>query len=83
MKKIKIQERSYKIINYLKKRNLEKLYVKAKLNLELGNSKLVDFKLRKPKELKIYSFRINKKYRAFGIFKDSKNFLVFEINDHQ
>ena len=40
-------------------------------------------KIRQPKEAKIWSFRINKQFRAYGTFDDSGDFIVFEINNHQ
>ncbi len=35
-----------------------------------------------PKEFKIYSFRIDKKYRAVFIFKTPATIEVVDINDH-
>jgi len=67
---------------YLTARNLINQYKKAKRTLLLGDTKTVEFKLRKPKENKIYEFRINKKYRAFGFFNNSI-FKVSKISDHQ
>jgi len=51
-----------------------------------GNMQKFDFKLRKPKIAKVYQFRINHKYRAFGIFREEENetiFIVTHISDHQ
>jgi hypothetical protein len=48
---------------------------------------IVDFKIRQPKKYEVYQFRINKKYRAFWVFRDTNNFgrifVVTEISDHQ
>jgi len=50
--------------------------------LENGDLKSAKFRKRKPKKLEIYYFRINKKYRAIGQFKNDL-FVVTEISDHQ
>ena len=42
----------------------------------------LDLKERKPKGSGIFSFRINKQFRAFCI-EDSDILIVFEINNHQ
>ncbi len=69
--------------DYLKKRKfLLKSYYKARDYLEKGFLKNIYFKKRKPKSGEEYQFRINKKYRAFGYFRED-NFIIVEINDHQ
>lgn len=78
---MKINERK-NVIEYLKKRQLEKPYLKAKKLLEQEEYRVVDFKLRKPKSRKIFYFRVTKKYRALGHFIDDI-FVVTEISDHQ
>lgn len=35
-----------------------------------------------PKDLRIYSFRIDRKYRAVFIFLDSENIEIVDINNH-
>ncbi len=57
-------------------------YKKARDFLESEEFDLIFFKKRKPKSENIYQFRISKKYRAFGSFRNA-DFIVFEINDHQ
>lgn len=76
-----IRER-IKVIEYLKKRQIVKPYLKAKKYLTEDHFKIVDFKLRKPKSKGVYYFRITKKYRAIGHFIDDI-FVVVEISDHQ
>ncbi len=71
-----------KVLPTLQKRGLVVQYVKAAKTLLFGDVKSVDFKLRKPKGEKIYSFRINKKYRAFCFF-DNDVLKVFDVSDHQ
>lgn len=71
------------ILSYLVKRNLLKQYKKAKKYLLNGNTLQTKFKERNPKGSGIWSFRINKKYRALGVFDDEGNLIVFKIDDHQ
>ncbi len=78
---MKVRERQ-KAIDYLKKRQLEKSYLKVKGYLAKGQLKIIDFKLRKPKSEGVYYFRITRKYRAIGHFIDDI-FVVTEISDHQ
>lgn len=70
------------ILEYLESRNLLKQYQKAKKYLLLGHLKQVHFKLRQPKEKGIYSFRINKQFRALCVYKQGE-LRVFEIDNHQ
>lgn len=72
-------------VKYLEQRQLIKSYKKQKNLILKGNTDSVDFKLRKPKQEQIYSFRLNKKFRAFCVFEDENRttIRVFDINDHQ
>lgn len=70
-----------KSIDFLESRWLETQYKKAKEWILQWNFKQVDFKLRNPKKEKVYYFRINKQYRAWGRFEE--NILkIFHIDDH-
>lgn len=71
------------VIEYLSKRNLIKQYKKAKTYMINWLYENVDFKLRKPKEQKIYYFRINKQFRALWKFNDFWDFVVWLIDNHQ
>lgn len=51
-------------IEYLKKRRLEKQYLKAKKLILAGRFSNVDLKIREPKKERIWYFRINKQFRA-------------------
>jgi hypothetical protein len=64
------------------KYNIRKQYLKACRYIESGNFKNVYLKLREPKHLRIYQFRISKKYRAIAFEKDGDLF-VYKISDHQ
>lgn len=70
-------------IDFLKTRDLKKQYIKAQNKLLSGDLKSVKFKKRKPTTADIYYFRINKQYRALGVFKETGVFYVYEIDDHQ
>ena len=83
MKKIqRILERK-EIFKYLQKRGLLKQYKKAKQFLLQGNTLQVKFKERNPKGSGIWYFRINKQYRALGVFDEDGDLIIFEIDDHQ
>lgn len=71
------------IIPYLKARGLLKQYLKAKKFLLAGNILQVRFKERKPTRSNIWYFRINQQFRAYGTFDDSKNLIIFRIDNHQ
>ena len=68
---------------YLSKRNILKQYKQAKHNFVEGRFQQISLKKRQPKETGAFQFKITKKYRAFGYFKESKVFIVTEISDHQ
>jgi len=70
------------VIDYIKKKRLEKPYLKAKKYMALGYLQTVDLRKRKPKKEGIFYFKINKKYRAIGYIENG-NFIVTEISDHQ
>lgn len=38
--------------------------------------------LLEPKQVRIYSFRIDRKYRALFSFKDADTIVILDINDH-
>lgn len=66
----------------IEKYGLRNQYAKACGYIESGNYKAVFLKLRKPKALGVYQFRITKKYRAFA-FKEDDSLFVYKISDHQ
>ncbi len=70
------------IVDYIKTHNLVSPYLKAKKYLEEDFFDLVDLRKRKPKKMKIFYFKINKKYRALGYIQNN-SFIVTEILDHQ
>ncbi len=70
------------VIEYIKKRNLVKPYLKAKKYMELEFYQQVDLRKRHPKGAGILYFKIDKKYRAIG-YIDDIGFVVTEVSDHQ
>lgn len=70
------------IFDFLNKRNLLKQYKKSKDLILLWINWKTDFKLREPRKDWIYSFRINKQFRAFGYF-ENENLIVYKIDNHQ
>ena len=71
------------VASYLEARGLTKQYKKAKLFLLAGNFQQVNFKKRNPKGSGIWYFRINKQFRALGVFNDVGDLIIFEIDNHQ
>lgn len=71
------------ILPYLEARHLLKQYLKAKRYLLAGNTLQVAFKERNPHGSGIWCFRINKQFRALGVFDASGNLIIFKIDNHQ
>lgn len=71
------------VVDYLKKRQIVKSYLKAKGFIESGLYELVDLRKREPKNQNKFYFRITKKYRAFGYINKKHELIVTDISDHQ
>jgi plasmid maintenance system killer protein len=71
------------ISEYLKKHNLEKKFFKQ-LNLFLIDISYpsLEVELLEPRHLKFWSFRVDKKYRAIFIFRESNTIEVLDVNNH-
>jgi plasmid maintenance system killer protein len=71
------------ISKYLKKHNLEKKFFKQ-LNLFLMDISYpsLEVELLEPKHLKLWSFRLDKKYRTIFIFRESNKIEVLDVNNH-
>lgn len=71
------------ILEYLKKHNLEKKF-KKQLNLFLTDMSYpsLEVELLEPKHLKLWSFRVDRKYRAIFIFRNSSTVEVLDVNNH-
>lgn len=72
-----------KVVEFLEKRNLIKQYKKAKDVILIWNVWWLDLKERKSKKSWIYSFRINKQFRAIWFFDNDWDFIVSKIDNHQ
>ncbi|MCH2188782.1 hypothetical protein MK079_03065 [Candidatus Gracilibacteria bacterium] len=68
------------IFLYLRKRRILRQYNKVVKKLIAGQEK--SLKIRQPKNERIYYFRINKQYRAYGKMKEGY-LVVFAIDNHQ
>lgn len=80
---MKILRLSQELIDYLQKRKLEKKFEKQKLIFEqnLFHPSL-GTELLEPKHMRIWSFRIDKKYRAVFIFREKDAIEILDINNH-
>lgn len=68
---------------FLKRRNLLAQYEKQKLLFELNpRHPGLNMELLEPKHLRLWSFRVDRKYRAIFIFKDRDTVEVIDINNH-
>lgn len=68
---------------YLNKRNLKKKFNKQ-LNIFITNPRhpSLHTEILEPKNLKLYSFRIDRKYRVIFILTSSDEIEIVDINDH-
>ena len=71
------------IVLYLKKRNLLSKFNKqiSILQNDIKHPSL-NLEILEPKELRIYSFRVDKKYRAIFIFTSPQIIEIIEVNNH-
>ena len=69
--------------DYCKKRNIRKQFLKSKNNiLQWHITWWTRLQLRQPPIHQKWYFRINKQYRAIGVF-EWDNFFVVYVDDHQ
>ncbi len=71
------------IEKYLKLRNIEKKFEKQ-INLFKKNPFHPGLRteLLEPRKMRIWSFRINRKYRALFIFSEKDVVEIIDVNDH-
>ncbi|OGG57643.1 hypothetical protein A2765_05890 [Candidatus Kaiserbacteria bacterium RIFCSPHIGHO2_01_FULL_56_24] len=68
---------------FLKRRNLLRKYEKQKKLFEENIfHPSLNFELLEPKHLQIYSFRIDRKYRAIFIFMEPDVVEIVDVNNH-
>jgi len=68
---------------YLKKHNLEKKFDKQiKLFQENPFYPSLETELLEPRQMRIWSFRIDRKYRAIFIFRERDLIEIIDVNNH-
>ena len=71
------------VISYIKKKGLEKKFEKQKKFFEQNFSHpSLNTELLEPKNMRIWSFRIDRKYRAIFIFRNSDTIEIIDVNNH-
>lgn len=71
------------IKQYLKKRNLERKFRKQKQLFEKNPfHPSLQTELLEPRKMRIWSFRIDRKYRAIFIFREKDAVEIIDVNDH-
>jgi len=78
---LRITEKKH-IIPYLEARQLMQQYEKVKAQLLSGDTFRTSFKELNPQNSGIWSFRINKQFRAHSIF-NGNTLRVYKIDNHQ
>jgi len=80
---MKIKELHEKLKEYLKTHQIVKKFAKAKMLFETDINHLsLNVEILEPKHLKIYSFRIDKKYRAVFIVIDDEAEIITVTNHY-
>lgn len=68
---------------YIKQRNLEEKFEKQKRLFEQNPFHLsLKTELLEPKKMKVWSFRVDKKYRAIFIFRNKYTVEILDVNNH-
>lgn len=71
------------IKEYLRERRLWKKFQKQIIFLKNDLRHLsLEVELLEPKQMRIYSFRIDRRYRAIFIFRDQDKIEIIEVNNH-
>lgn len=83
MRKVKRILEKKDVLAYLMARGLVKQYQKAKFYLLSVYQSQTRFNEKNPRGCGIWYFRINKQFRALGVFDAEDNLIIFEIDNHQ
>jgi hypothetical protein len=83
MYKIEVIKEEEHIFEFLDKRWLLPQYKKSKTKILNWLFSWVDFKIRQPKKDEIYSFRINRQFRAYWRLLENKTLQIYFIDNHQ
>ncbi len=71
------------LLRYLQRHGLERKFEKQKLLFEESPFHPgLKVELLEPKDMRIWSFRIDRKYRAIFIFRDQSALEIIDINNH-
>jgi len=71
------------IVEYLKERNLSKKFEKQRRLFEENPFHPgLKTELLEPRKMRIWSFRIDRKYRAIFIFRERDTVEIIDVNDH-
>ena len=80
---MKILSLHSEIEKYLKERKLEEKFKKQKEFFEQNPFyPSLNTELLEPKKMRIWSFRIDRKYRAIFIFLENNSVEIIDINNH-
>lgn len=71
------------ITKYLKKHQLEKKFAKQQAFLQQNPFyPSLHSELLEPRHLRLWSFRVDKRYRAIFIFRKPDTIEIIDVNDH-
>jgi len=71
------------IKKYLQNKNLDKKFKKQKKLLEENLfHKSLGTELLEPRKMRIWSFRIDRKYRAIFVFRKKDTIEIIDVNNH-
>ena len=80
---MKIAPIHQEVMDYLKKRNLEKKFGKqSRLFKQNPFHPSLETELLEPRKMRIWSFRVDRKYRAIFIFLEADTIEIIDINNH-
>lgn len=80
---MQVKTLSPKLVNYLTKHGLtDKFYKQLNLFIENPSHPSLNTEKLEPRDAGLYSFRIDRKYRAIFIMTDFKEAEIIDINDH-
>lgn len=80
---MKILPLHHELREYLRRRGFEKKFAKQKLLFERNPFHPgLETELLEPKEMRLWSFRIDRRYRAIFIFREKNVVEILDINNH-
>ena len=80
---MKILPLHLEIKEYLKNRNIDKKFEKQRRLFEKNPfHPSLKTELLEPRKMRIWSFRVDRKYRAIFIFREKDTVEIIDLNDH-